>query len=999
MGQGLNKNIIPVDLTAGLDTKSNDRTMIPGKLTRAENVEIKKRNKIQKRDGYADITHTGLDAAALPGGKALGVFNNELLRIIDGKLYAFSDAGDVWVERGRVSPAHASTRHLSSLNDYPTGILSRFSYDHAVSGQYLMYATENKIAVYDLSTGTTIDSFSTDPGPAAFGIGDPHNGARCVVYNDKLYCLYFENDNDVLDYYTFDTTDPDGGITDNGTLKASQTDSPLFFDLVNAPTPDKMFIVKGTSADGDVRLISWQGASGNTDIGVNVDGGDDNHEITNVSCIYDDANDRIYVFYRDRTDNLFGYFVRDSSLTEVLAPTTIEATPDDEPFNITGVLRADGTVDVFYDKWDSTNSVSDVITRTVDYQGNVGTASTFAVRSQIASKAFMRATDQPCIFVMRYADSAPYQNIFLLELDATDGPIVISRHVADKIDQYEDDKMNMSSVSQDSAGVFRFLVDVAGFPEAFKSTTLIEVEFSGKNRFAVQHGPGLVIGGGYLSFYDGDSTSELNFFDVPFVSKGGTSTSGGDLDDAVYQYIALYEWSDARGKLHQSAPSNIMVANHSGSSSGTNVTQTIKALADNLTFKENLRIAYFRTEGNGEIFYYLSAATINAKTDVYVPYDDLFGNDDDSFGDSLIISNRILYTTGDILENFQPPPARMIHSFKGRLFLVDSETRGRIRYSHKHEDGFPTRFSADLYLDIDHKGKEPSGIGSISEYLLVFFDDSFFYTYGDGPNTQGQVGEFSPFQKRGQGVGCQDPKSIIETPLGVIVKSPKGFYLIDAQLSSSYIGAEVEDFNSETVTSAVIVPNRNRVRFTTEDGSLLEYDWEFGQWFTRPGLDAYDGVAWGDDYVILRKTDADVLVESEGAFQDAGEDYLMLMETGWISLAGVVNWQRIYRLFINGERLASHSFKVSVAYDYSSTYAHSVTLDPDTALDDGSSGFYPFEMSIHLKKQKCQAIRFKIEELSPAGTKESFSITAIGLQFGAKKGLAKVRSAQKKGTS
>src|SRR5690606_9527491 len=99
---------------------------------------------------------------------------------------------------------------------------------------------------------------------------------------------------------------------------------------------------------------------------------------------------------------------------------------------------------------------------------------------------------------------------------------------------------------------------------------------------------------------------------------------------------------------------------------------------------------------------------------------------------------------------------------KGRLFLADSENPGRIWYSHKFERGLPTRFSDVLYMDIDGGGDEPKAIGSIGEKLLVFYTSHCFYTYGDGPNVQAQLGEFAPFQRVVSGVGCKDPKSVIE---------------------------------------------------------------------------------------------------------------------------------------------------------------------------------------------------------------------------------------------
>lgn len=64
-------------------------------------------------------------------------------------------------------------------------------------------------------------------------------------------------------------------------------------------------------------------------------------------------------------------------------------------------------------------------------------------------------------------------------------------------------------------------------------------------------------------------------------------------------------------------------------------------------------------------------------------------------------------------------------------------------------------------------------------------------------------------------------------PLGIMYKSNKGIYLLNRSLQVDYIGSPVEDYNSQNITSADLIQDKNRRRFLTSSGVTLVYDYYF----------------------------------------------------------------------------------------------------------------------------------------------------------------------------
>jgi hypothetical protein len=124
----------------------------------------------------------------------------------------------------------------------------------------------------------------------------------------------------------------------------------------------------------------------------------------------------------------------------------------------------------------------------------------------------------------------------------------------------------------------------------------LSLDFDGQLN-TVDFDGGLVMAGACPGFYDGQSRAELGFHVYP-ETPAATAVAGGSLAAGTYGLTYLYEWVDAQGRKHQSAPAvpqSLTVA----------LNDRIQWVVSNLriTRKKNVQIARFRTKLNGTVYY------------------------------------------------------------------------------------------------------------------------------------------------------------------------------------------------------------------------------------------------------------------------------------------------------------------------------------------------------------------------------------------------------------
>lgn len=480
--------------------------------------------------------------------------------------------------------------------------------------------------------------------------------------------------------------------------------------------------------------------------------------------------------------------------------------------------------------------------------------------------------------------------------------------------------------------------------------------------------------------------------------------SGGALSDGTYEYVALYKWTDNYGQEHRSPVSPSVAVTLAGGGATQQCAVTVPTLR--LTDKSNVVIELYRTEDAGTVFYKVSSnssPTYSSTSADTVTITDLIS-------DAALISREPLYTTGSVLENTAPPSAKYACTWLERVVLAGLEDGNMLEISKYRDDGKPVEFSDLLRMPVAPIGGKISAVAALNEKLIIFQPSACLYMVGDGPNNLGEQNTWTTAEVISTDVGCAEPGSIVYTKHGLMFKSAKGIYLLDAGLSLTYIGEAVEDFNDLTVTSAAIIADKNQVRFTTSDGPALVYNYEQNKWSTFTNHAALSAIVVDGSYYYLRQ-DSSLFKENSSSFADNGVPIRLLVETGWLSFASLQGFMRAYKLMVLGEFKSAHSLRLQVGYDFNeawvqerqvplsdildtSTYGSGVTYGSDTPY--GGPGT-PYQIRFDLKKQKCQALKLRLSDVqSTAG--QGLTLSAVTFEVGGKSGMFKPAQTQVKGT-
>jgi hypothetical protein len=523
------------------------------------------------------------------------------------------------------------------------------------------------------------------------------------------------------------------------------------------------------------------------------------------------------------------------------------------------------------------------------------------------------------------------------------------------------------------------------------------IDFVSLNNFiTAQLANELHIVGGILQSYDGSSISETGFNVFPEnVTATETALGTGNLPNGTYQYSVVYAWNDNHGQIHRSAPSiPIQIDIVAGPS---NTSLTIPTLR--ISKKQNAFIEVYRTEVNSDIFYKVTSSTSFTANDPTVDTITYV----DSKTDAQLVSGELLYTTGGTLENIAPPSSSIVVNWKNRLVVKSSDDSNLLWYSKLRSEGLPVEFSDLLTIQVDPLGGDITALGVLDDKLIIFKDSRIHGQAGDGPNNLGQQSDFGLPQLITADAGCIDVNSVVETPVGLMFKSKKGIYLLNRGLQASYIGAEVEKYNSSRITAAQLVADANQVRFTTEDNLCLVYDYFFNQWSTFTNHESVGATLYQEKFTFA-KSDGRVLQENSSLFTDGMQAVKLKLTTAWMQLANLTGFQRIYKFLLLGEYKSAHRLKVSMGFEFNTNFTEDTLIDAEAVMDLTTYGedspygagtpyggeFPLYEWRIFPKRQKCQSFRISIEDIMDSTFGESFSISSLRMEVGIKEGSNKV---------
>jgi len=271
----LEKNVVPLPFLEGIDEKSSGKTIKPGALLAAQNVQYEKTGQIKKREGFDLQGVSKVGGGSLSAAVAVAQYDDETL-LFDGSNVYSRTSGDEWFDKGVHVPSEFSNKIIQQQRDRRQGnahvqearVARVYAWQEylfgpsAPGGKYYV-----KMRVEDATTGVVLRDNVTIAEYAFPGTTSNNNQlydtprVQCFAVDDYVFILWQNNgkiyydsinclNHTTINSYTVDATRTI--VTD------LHTSYPVFMaDLaVNGYTDDE-------DLDNGAILVAWRPAATN----------------------------------------------------------------------------------------------------------------------------------------------------------------------------------------------------------------------------------------------------------------------------------------------------------------------------------------------------------------------------------------------------------------------------------------------------------------------------------------------------------------------------------------------------------------------------------------------------------------------------------------------------------------------------------------------------------------------------------------------------------------
>ena len=983
----LDKNQIPIAMGQGLDTKTDPKQVVPGKFLTLENAVFLKNGQIQKCNGYADKN------AVLPNDTGLGcaTLKNSLFMVGETNAYSYSPSRDSVTTVGKYLPITVSKSNAINQDAF----YASCAYDSARNTLLYVWqeydyssapSTKIKYSAIDLNTNSIccVETY-LDVGTKPRVVTSPAMDYFLIVYEDtvaspgiKAVALSKAD----LVTYTQVQVDTNPGYSGNGFSLLAYNDPYICWSSGAASANTKIGIFSNS-------LSSFVAPTTVTIAGTSCING--SAIITAFGQIIFAVNDSVNV-------KTFGY---NYILTAPVAAlrTVMTRAGATTLHGVVMSFNENSNLQIFTTNLTGTAAnqmpkiLQVVVTATTtvtaqrDFLRGAVIAGNLVLDNQTQTVPSNQAYYLPVSVLQSYNASTvgtSYNGVYthyLIRASVYETPF--NQYVAAKF--YD---LN-AAVPYTTAGHPNYITFVEGLvgyyglvAEAAGNSSQCYITFANKPVFA-ELANNLHVTGGYLGMYDGAEFAEHNFFQQP-VQPLVTQIGPGPMAVGFYYYSITYEWQDAYGQIHESSPSDpvaFQITTVMGASSLNIACPTLK-----LTNKSSqVYIAIYRSS-DGFVFYREPNTGIKSNVQSQKNFDTFSVSD--NYTNAQLLSQPILYTSGGEVNNASAPACTFVSNYKRRLIVVPSEDLNSVWYSKDITPptagsiGTPVNFATEFVLSVDERGGGITGTIQLDDKLLMMKSTSISVLTGEGPANNGTQNDFSTPQIVATDTGALYGRSLVLTPLGIMFQAPKGYYLIDRSLSVSYVGAPVENFNTAECLVAILMYDRNEVWFgTNTSNNVLIYNYYFNQWSSiKVGLT--HACVFQNKFTAL--TNNLIRQETPGAYQRNGVGYAMKATTGWLSFAQLQGFQRVYKLMFLGDYKSAHRIQVDVSVDFDDTVVQTSTITATSTP--------PYQYRVFMTRQKCESIKFTIQDLAPVSGSwtEAYTLGNMAFEVGIKRGLNKL---------
>ena len=570
----LQKNNVSLSFKEGVDTKTDPKQVVFGKLLNLLNAKFISPSRIQKRNGYTQVgptlsSNTGVDVIA---------YNDELVSYDGTHVYSFSQETNTQVQKGAKLAVDLNTDTVIRNNYY------QVNPDSAIhSNNVQMFVYTDSQALYSIKY-TLIDTTTGNIIARDVVVDTNMTGWKVKVIGNYFVISYVNKTNTALYYRAYDVT-----TNTLGSRVTLASDLASGYDVCSLGSYLYFAYSNTTPAVAVFSLSSALVKSSNTTLAMPI--------CTYITITADTVLNEIWVFptYFSSPSQYIRPFILNTSLaiTHTFNPGFTQEAPT-------------FTATVY-------NGFCNFAASSANYQlGHIPIAPvtpkdwtffytatrtssllTFAYQMldvRISSKAFLYNTVPyvPCVHI-----SNQQSTYFVLDFTGS----VISKIAygnswygqGAQVDFVTNPQtLLLSETNSISATQFQF-------PYLYKDLTTAINNFiytqSGINSATLTFNSlldnkilanDIHTSGGILSMYDGANVVEHGFNLYPENVSANLTYANGGLGAGNYQYSAVYEWMDNQGNIHRSAPSTAITQVTSGFNftATTNSTNTLSAIGN-----------------------------------------------------------------------------------------------------------------------------------------------------------------------------------------------------------------------------------------------------------------------------------------------------------------------------------------------------------------------------------------------------------------------------------
>lgn len=1012
----LQKQPIPINFAQGLDLKTDPNQVSTGRFLGLKNTNFNTGGLLQKRNGFGALPSLDTSYASLTSykGNLIGLGTNLSYYNADSQSWAVG--GAYFNVKNTVVPLvrnNFTTQALDSVVapnglvcstfQYPNGqpwytisdkttgevIVEQTAIPNAASGQLRVFVLGNYFiitAVSNISGSQHIQYYSI-PLTTPSVISAAADITTTLVNSQPGYDGFVVNNTLYLAWY---------GANAGGGVRARTLTSTLVLtpEVIISSNPAQRMTVTAdlTTTLPVIWITSWDSGTGN---------------------IYTSAYDH----------NLVVLLAPTSIVTEASIQAITSAARDNSNVIIWDVIGA-----YTYTPNARTDHLSTII---VNLDGSHNVAGAFVRGVGLAGKAVQSSIDDKIYVLATYG--GPLEPTYFLidttgetisKLAASNGGGYVVDQIISNVSHFDNTiyygyqfrdlllPVNKSVTSNTSASVY-----------TQSGLNLVRFDLDQNQAVTSEIGNDLQISGGFVWMYDGGTPVEHGFHLYPEDITAVYSTTGGSIvakPDGVtntdaYAFQVTYEWTDLQGNIHRSAPSVPIFVTTSGTGTTGSVVLNIPTLRITAkTVPNPVRIVIYRWSVANPVFYISTTDFITNPILNNTAIDSV--SITITVSDSQIVGNPIIYTNGGVVENIAAPATTVIVPYKSRLFALDSEDRNLLWFSKQVIESTPVEFSDLFTIYVAPTIGTSGSTGDIQtlypmdDKLIIGKQDALYYIFGNGPDNVGANNDFSDPTFITATVGCANQQSFVMIPDGLMFQSDKGIWLLARDMSTHYIGADVESLtNGATVKTALSIPGTNQVRFTLDSDVTLMYDYFYKVWTSFYGIPGISSVLYQGLHTYLNSAGA-IFQETPGLYLDGSNPVLISFTTSWIQLAGLQGYQRAYYFYMLAKFISPHKLNIQIAYDYDPNPTQSTTIMPsnysgtwgsEALWGDGASWGGESSVEQHrvfLMQQKCQSFQITAQEIFDGsyGTAPGAGLTISGLNLviGTKKGYPVLRASK-----